>query len=330
MVDTQPVPSNTNHNVGWQSSLPAPTAKPDRLGSTGALAAVGRRRATPWNQPRKFIRTPKGYLLIALSVLLLLTVPNQGPPALDTTLAAVAVAALTDVAFSLMLSEKLIVPTSAVLTGLIVGMVLSPQESITIAAAVAGLAIAAKHLVRTTKSHIFNPAALALVLAPSLFGSGESWWGAAVGLPMPLVVAVLIVGMLTADRVNKMPQVFSFLSVYFGLITAMAWLHLGDPIRIASFYRDPFLNSVLFFAFFMLTDPPTSPVRFKDQVIFGSGVALAALAIELHRDTVTYLLLALLPANAWWAWRRLTAKRTPRAKAPRRTNWLETLVDADQ
>jgi Na+-translocating ferredoxin:NAD+ oxidoreductase RnfD subunit len=276
------------------------------------------------------MRTPKGYLLIALSALLLLTVPNQGPRALEMTLAAAAVAALADVAFSLILSEKLIVPTSAVLTGLIVGMVLSPQESINIVAAVAGLAIAAKHLLRTTKSHIFNPAALALVLAPSLFGSGENWWGAAAGLPMPLVVAVLIVGMLTADRVNKMPQVFSFLGVYFGLITAMAWLHVGDPIQIASFYRDPFLNSVLFFAFFMLTDPPTSPSRFKDQVIFGSAVALTALAIELHRDTVTYLLLALLPANAWWAWRRLTAKRTPKPRSGRLIGWLETLIEADE
>jgi enediyne biosynthesis protein E5 len=328
MVDTQPIPSNTNHNVGSQSR-PTPAANPAPIASTGALAAAGRHRATPANQLRKFIRTPKGYLLIALSTLLLLTVPNQGPRALEMTLAAAAVAALADVAFSLVLSEKLIVPTSALLTGLIVGMVLSPQESINIAVAIAGLAIAAKHLLRTTKSHIFNPAALALVLAPSLFGSGESWWGAAAGLPTPLVVAVLIVGMLTADRVNKMPQVFSFLGVYFGLISAMAWRHLGDPIQIASFYRDPFLNSVLFFAFFMLTDPPTSPTRFKDQVIFGSGVALAALAIELHRDTVTYLLLALLPANVWWAWRRLATKRKPKVRSRRLINWLETLVEAD-
>jgi Na+-translocating ferredoxin:NAD+ oxidoreductase RnfD subunit len=319
MRDTPPIPSNTSRLVRVVNS-----------GPSTSIGAGTRRRLTRGKQLRKFARTPKGYALIALLALLVLTIPHQGRQALEIIIAAVTAATAADAAFSLMLNEKLIVPSSALLTGVIVGMVLSPQEPITIVAAVAALAIAAKHLVRTTKAHIFNPAALTLALAPTLFGSGESWWGAMAGLPMPLVVVVLIGGMLTADRVNKMPQVLSFLGVYFGLITGMAFLHLGDPIQTASFYRDPFLNAVLFFACFMLTDPPTSPTRFKDQVIFGSGVALAALAIELHHDTVTYLLLALLPANAWWAWRRLIAKRGPRVRSSRLTTWLESLAGAEQ
>ncbi|MGH2347178.1 MAG: RnfABCDGE type electron transport complex subunit D, partial [Chloroflexota bacterium] len=242
-----------------------------------------RRRATWRDRLRRFARTPKGYLLIALSALLILTAPHQGPEAFKGTLAAVLAAAAADVVLSLLLCDKLIVPTSALLTGLIVGMVISPQEPITTIAAIAGLAIAAKHLLRTTKAHLFNPAVLALAVAPPLLGSGESWWGAAAGLPLPAVVPLLIAGVLVADRVNKTPQVLTFLGVYFAVITAMAYLHLGDSTRVAALYRDPFLNSVLFFAFFMLTDPPTSPARFKDQVIFGAAVALAAVAIEMSR-----------------------------------------------
>ena len=88
----------------------------------------------------------------------------------------------------------------------------------------------------------------------------------------------------------------------------------GENTHLAQFYRDPFVGAALFFAFFMLTDPPTSPIRPRDQLIFGAGVAALAVTVELTRDTLTYMFVGLLIGNAWWAWRRVAATRMALAR----------------
>lgn len=259
----------------------------------------------------KFVRTPKGYLLAALLVLLAVALPGQGILAVRTTIASVLAAVLVEC----IVRRTLVPPTSALLTGLFVAMVMDPHDPLAVVVATSGAAIAAKHLLRTSRAHIFNPAALALALAPLLLGAGESWWGATAGLPIVALVPLLLAGYLVVGRVNKLPSVLTFLGVYFALFTAAAVWVPGESTHLAQFYRDPFVGAALFFAFFMLTDPPTSPVRSRDQLVFGAGVAALAVGVELTRDTLTYLFVGLLIGNAWWAWRRLVAMRTPAARA---------------
>ena len=52
-----------------------------------------------------------------------------------------------------------------------------------------------------------------------------------------------------------MPLVLAFLGSYFLLFTVTAFA--GDPGRVSGVFRTPDLQAVLFFAFFILTDPPT-------------------------------------------------------------------------
>jgi Na+-translocating ferredoxin:NAD+ oxidoreductase RnfD subunit len=262
-----------------------------------------RPRRAPLDALKRFARTPKGYMLIVLVILLAVALPGQGVGALEATVASVLTASLAEV----VLRRKLFAPTSGILTGLFVAMVMDPHDPLAWIAATAALAIIGKHLLRTSKSHIFNPAVLALAIAPYLFGAGESWWGAAAGLPVVALVPLLVGGYIVMDRVNKAPSVLTFLGVYFALLTAAAVLLPGENTHLAQFYRDPFAGLALFFAFFMLTDPPTSPVRPRDQLIFGAGVAILAVAVELTQDTLDYLFVGLLIGNAWWAWRRVTA-----------------------
>lgn len=300
-----------------------------------AQPASGPRRAAPAGQPRvaspprarivpppgvpaprrgalaKFVRTPKGYLLVALLVLLAVALPGQGTLAVRATVASVLTAALVE----LIVRRTLAPPTSALLTGLFVAMVLDPHDPLAVIVATSGAAIVAKHLLRTSRAHIFNPAAAALALAPPLLGAGESWWGATAGLPIVALAPLLLAGYLVVDRVHKLPSVLAFLAVYFALFTAAAVWVSGENTHLAQFYRDPFVGAALFFAFFMLTDPPTSPVRPRDQIIFGVGVAALAVSVELTRDTLTYMFVGLLIGNAWWAWRRLVTARTSLARA---------------
>ncbi len=158
--------------------------------------------------------------------------------------------------------------------------------------------MASKHLIRTPRlgrPHVFNPAAFALLACALLFSSAESWWGALPELPAPALLPLLAAGYYIADRVNKLPQVLSF---------AALLMHGASP-RLAELYRTPFVNAALFLAFFMLTDPPTSPNRTDEQIAFGFVVGLVTYGAFLALPGLTFLLLGLLSGNVWLAWRRM-------------------------
>ena len=216
---------------------------------------------------------------------------------------AVAAAALIDV---LILRKKYGVwefPDGAVLTGLFVAMVLSPYEPWYVAASTSAFAIASKYMFRTRSANVFNPAALALVVAFYVFHTGQSWWGA---LPeiTPWALAVLFAtGIFITDRVNKMPLVLAFLGSYYLFFTVTAFW--GDPNGVAEVFRSPDLNAVLFFAFFILTDPPTSPVKYPDQLLCGVIVAAVSYAAYEWVGAAYYLLAGVLVGNVWEAWRRV-------------------------
>jgi Na+-translocating ferredoxin:NAD+ oxidoreductase RnfD subunit len=71
-----------------------------------------------------------------------------------------------------------------------------------------------------------------------------------------------------------------------------------NPSPIAELFRAPFVQSTLFLACFMLTDPPTSPGRVGDQIWYGVLVALASVLAQLGGAGQAYLLVGLLLGNA--------------------------------
>jgi Na+-translocating ferredoxin:NAD+ oxidoreductase RnfD subunit len=262
---------------------------------------------------KRFFRTPKGLLLVALALLTAVAATHEGMHRiLPEVLGAMLAAALLDVALARIIRGAWFFPSGALLSGLIVALIISPAESPRVAAVTAMLAVNSKYLLRARGKHIFNPAALALVAAYFLFASGQSWLGALANLPAPLAIALLAAGIFIADRVNKLPMVLAFLGCYIALFTLVAFV--GDAGRMAEIFRAPDINAALFFAFFMLTDPPTSPARYRDQVMFGVGVAVACVAIYLTLGALYFLPAGLLIGNGWEAWRR-THTRT-RAASP--------------
>ncbi|MEQ1690839.1 MAG: RnfABCDGE type electron transport complex subunit D, partial [Gemmatimonas sp.] len=108
------------------------------------------------------------------------------------------------------------------------------------------------------------------------------------------------------NRVNKMPAVLAFLGAYYLLITITAFV--GDPARVAELYREPDVHAALFFAFFMVTDPPTSPPKPRDQITYGVLTAAASYAAFELIGAAYFLLAGLLVANVWEAWRRYRAR----------------------
>lgn len=254
-----------------------------------------------------FLRTPKGQVLVVFLLLLAIALPAEGGWALvPHVLSAVVAACGVDVLYTYWETRRWIAPTSALLSALIVAMILGAQEPWTIGVWVAGFAVVGKHVFRTGREHIFNPAALALLASGIVFGSGQSWWGALGDLPWPWTVVLLITGVFIVDRLNKFGLVLTFLGVYFA---SFALVSLVDAAAAAEMFRSPFVQSALFLAFFMLTDPPTSPNRWQDQVWYGLVAAGVACVSQLLGAGQVFLLLGVLAANVWLAVRRWRLRR---------------------
>jgi Na+-translocating ferredoxin:NAD+ oxidoreductase RnfD subunit len=261
-----------------------------------------------WSWLVRFGKTPKGLLLGILIVFVVIAAPFAGIGLiLPNLIACVATAALLDLAIESTLHDRRRFPDGAILTGLIVALVLRPQEPLSVAVAISSIAILSKHALRTPWSNVFNPAAVALVVGAIVFQAGQSWWGALPDTTLLGLGAVGAAGLFIADRINKLPLVAVFLGTYFGLFTIDSFI--GEPMAVSEIFRTPDLQAALFFAFFMLDDPPTCPIRYEDQVLFGIIVAVAGFAIFKLLGVDYYLAGGLLAGNAWESSRRVWVHR---------------------
>lgn len=263
----------------------------------------------------RWLRTPKGLFAAMLAVLTIPAAHHTGwALALPGLVAATLTAMVLDVPLLRWRDGQWGVPDGAMLTGWLVALILSPHVPWPVAAASAALGIVAKHAVRVRRANVLNPAAAALVVSYFLFDTGQSWWGALPELAIGWVALLLGLGVFMAQRLHKLPLALTFLGVHFALATIMAYAGRAAPM--AELFRAPDVHMALFFAGFMATDPPTSPPRATDQVIFGLIAAVAGFALFMIVGAVYFLLGGLLVANLWEGWRKWNRARTMRSASP--------------
>lgn len=263
---------------------------------------------------QRFFKTPKGLTIAVLGALTTVAALGPGVRAVAPgVLVGVLAAMLADTPILRVREGRWTFPDGALLTGLIVAVILSPQEPWYVTAITSVVGVVSKYAIRATSANVFNPAAFALVATFYVFDTGQSWWGAVPELPLAVVVLLLAAGVFVSDRVNKMPAVLAFLGVYYLLCTATTFV--GNPAHVAELYRAPDLHAALFFAFFMVTDPPTSPPKRRDQIVFGIVVAVVSFAVFETVGAAYFLLAGLLVANMWEAWRRARLKARRKSAA---------------
>lgn len=152
------------------------------------------------------------------------------------------------------------------------------------------LAIASKFLIRVQGKHIFNPANFAiaalLLVTPNLLWVAPGQWGATGWLAM----LVLCCGMMVLTGARRMDTTLLFMACYGGLLFARA-LYLGDPLTIP--LRQLENVSLLIFAFFMISDPMSTPSRFSMRLLFVAAVSLLAFYIQFTLQIRPALILAL-------------------------------------
>jgi Na+-translocating ferredoxin:NAD+ oxidoreductase RnfD subunit len=255
----------------------------------------------------RFLRTPKGLLLVILALLVAIASRYEGWRVIVPGLgSAILGAAVLDALILRWRRGRWEFPDGAILSAMLVAMVLSAQQPWHYTAVTAVAAILSKYLFRSRAANVFNPAAFALVATFYVFDTGQSWWGALPAAPPAAELAVLLTGLFIADRVNKMPMVLAFLGTYYFLFTATAFL--GSPNGVAEVFRTPDAQATLFFAVFILTDPPTSPVKYRDQIVCGAIVAIVSYAVFIGVGAAYYLLAGVLVGNVWEAWRRVSRR----------------------
>lgn len=260
---------------------------------------------------RRFFQTPKGLLILLLAPMTVLAAQgtqtgwNQVGIHMAGT---VALPTLIDLVILRVRTRDWEFPSGAILTGLIIAMILSPLEPWYVGASASIIALISKQLFRAQSANVFNPAAFGLVTTFFVFHPAQSWWGAMGEMPLPFVGILIATGLFIADRVNKIPLMQAFLGAYFLLFTITAFA--GDPGHASAMFRAPNLHMALYFAFFILTDPPTSPVKVRDQIVCGVLIAVSSFVVfELVRS-VYFLLAGALVGNVWDALRRRQRRRT--------------------
>lgn len=251
----------------------------------------------------RFFRTPKGLVTIVLVGLVALAIPVEGIRTIGPGLLAASLVAMAiDAPILRWRKGAWEFPSGALLTGVIVAMVLSPQEPSYVAAITAAIGVVSKYVVRTKSANVFNPAALGLVATFYWFNTGQNWWGALPDAPLYALIVLIGAGMFITDRVNKAPLVLTFLGAYYLLFTVTTFI--TDPAQLAEIFRAPDLQAVLYFAFFILTDPPTSPPKYRAQIVCGVIVAVVSYAVFEWVGAAYYLLAGVLVGNVYEAVRR--------------------------
>jgi Na+-translocating ferredoxin:NAD+ oxidoreductase RnfD subunit len=246
---------------------------------------------------KKWIETPKGYVAIAMiAYLLIASIGSQDINGLVNGIVSIGAALVADIICCRFRKRKRIMSDGAIITGLIIALILSSTTSWMAVAATSIIAILSKHFLVYKKKPIFNPASFGLLISIFLFQTEQSWWGSFADLPVWTVTFLLFGGYVVTNRVNKFPQVFSFLGTYLLLLFIMGIFQGGDA---SDALRSPFINAALFFAFFMLTDPPTSPGRYRDQMVFGVLTAVVGAVVYAFFGGLMYLFIGLLLGNIY-------------------------------
>ena len=166
-------------------------------------------------------------------------------------------------------------PRSALISALSLCLLLR-TGSLGLAMLTAAVAIASKFTLRVRDKHVFNPTNFALVAM--MLATGSVWvspgqWGS--GLVFAFLLASA--GGLVVNRAARADVTLAFLASWASLLVARS-LWLGEPLAIPLHRLEN--GALVLFAFFMISDPRTTPDSRAGRVLFATLVALGAYAVQ--------------------------------------------------
>ncbi len=237
----------------------APTARPDAIGPRGRPAHL---------DPRLYqIGALAGLLAYGLLRLELEVRPGRAALILATVLAA-------QYGATRLWRLPAFDPRSALISGLSLCLLLRTHSPF-VAGAAGLLAVGSKFVLRVRSKHVFNPTNFAIV---ALLLTGQVWvspgqWGSAAFFGFLLAC----LGGLVVNRAARGDVTLAFLVTYAGLLVGRSrWL--GEPMAIPLHRLQN--GALLIFAFFMISDPRTTPDSRAGRILFATLVAVGGAYVQ--------------------------------------------------
>lgn len=166
-------------------------------------------------------------------------------------------------------------PYSALISGLSLCLLLR-TNALSLAVLTAVVTIVSKFVLRWRGKHIFNPTNFGLVAM--MLGTGQVWvspgqWGSAAFFAFLMACC----GGLVVYRAARSDVTYAFLGFHVALRLGRAWW-LGDPLSIPLHQLQN--GALVLFAFFMISDPKTTPDTRLGRIMFAGLVALGAWYVQ--------------------------------------------------
>lgn len=158
-------------------------------------------------------------------------------------------------------------------------------------------------------AHRFNPANLGAIVAayalPGAWLSPGQW-----GHSATLALGVMLLGAVVSSKARRADASWVFLLAYAGLVSARA-LYLG--VNPWSIWHQIDNGALLLFAFFMISDPMTTPRATGQRIAYAALVALAAFGWQYALFKPNGPVVALFIASFAVPWLNRRAARTRQA-----------------
>lgn len=160
-------------------------------------------------------------------------------------------------------------PESVYITALILALIIAPIHSATdilffaLATWASIWAMAGKYILAVGKKHVFNPAAIAVVITAFSVGLSANWWVGTVWM-LPFV---LVGGLLMVRKLQRFKMAGSFVAA------ALVVVLIHHP-AVVTIWKALAETPLVFFACIMLTEPLTAPSTKKMRIVYGILIGL--------------------------------------------------------
>lgn len=235
---------------------------------------------------------------------------NRNPTQLAITIITCCV---LDMLIAAALFRQVIVPISAYLTAMSIGILLESYDwRVYIVASAWG--ILSKYLVRNHTGHFFNPSNFGLVAVLFLCGDvasiapGSQW-----GADYRIAVVILVLGLMMMRRLHRLEMTLAWMSGY--VLMGLLRMALGQGGLV--FVLGPLTGAEFaLFTFVMMPDPKASPPTRNGRIAWGFAIAVVDGILRYFevRYSPFYSLFALcatLPVMRWAAQRAGLSEASP-------------------
>jgi len=217
-----------------------------------------------------------------------------------------------DMAFAWIFQKRKLFPLSACISGLGISLLVNYPHDDYLLCFPVFFAIASKYLITSGGRHVYNPGLFGLMAALWLgdgrFATSPPYqWGA-----QPIVAALflsLAAVACFACKIRRGPLIVTFLISFLALTVLRAWVmrwHLPPETLITGTLVSP---AFFLFAFYMITDPQTSPKTTRGQILWALSVAVIDLVLHFRSSLATMFIALFLVTTARFAWESLSRLR---------------------